>query len=181
MQDIVWAVNPKNDDLDHLLLRFSEVAQEMLEPKGIMYAFTTSPGLEGLKLSMEYRREIYLIYKEWLNNIIKYSDCSNVSIRFSIKGKIMCLQITDNGKGFDTAAEFTGNGLKNIKERAEAIDGLLLIYSEKQHGAMLELKVPLGKSTKTTGNGRAVYWQKQGSLSATSCSVSINVLLSSCC
>jgi signal transduction histidine kinase len=144
MQDIVWAVNPKNDDLDHLLLRFSEVAQEMLEPKGIMYAFTTSPGLEGLKLSMEYRREIYLIYKEWLNNIIKYSDCSNVSIRFSIKGKIMCLQITDNGKGFDTAAEFTGNGLKNIKERAEAIDGLLLIYSEKQHGAMLELKVPLG-------------------------------------
>lgn len=143
MQDIVWAVNPKNDDLDHLLLRFSQVAQEMLESKGILYNFTAPPDLEGLRLSMEHRREIYLIYKEWLNNVIKYSGCTVVDIRFSIKGKLMHLFIADNGIGFDTTGNYGGNGLKNMQERAWIVKGSLFIYSEEQNGAILDLKVPL--------------------------------------
>jgi signal transduction histidine kinase len=135
MQDIVWAVNPKNDDLDHLLLRFSQVAQEMLEPKGITYHFMVPPDLEGLKLSMEYRREIYLIYKECLNNIIKYSDCTEVNIHFTVKGKTMHLVIKDNGKGFNANGTYTGNGLKNMSDRAKSVNGSLTVQSEAGKGA----------------------------------------------
>ncbi|MDQ3277653.1 MAG: histidine kinase [Bacteroidota bacterium] len=143
MQYIVWAVNPRNDDLDHLLLRFSQVAQDMLEAKGIVYDFTTPADSEGLKLSMEHRREVYLIYKEWLNNIIKYSGCTKVDIRFSLKGKNVYLRIADNGKGFDTSINHPGNGLRNMEERAKAVKGSLFIFSEEGRGSVLELKVPL--------------------------------------
>ena len=143
MQDIVWAVNPKNDNLDHLLLRFSQVAQEMLEPKEIAYRFDVPSEIEGLKLSMDHRREIYLIYKEWLNNIIKYANCTTVTIQFLVKGRMLHLVIADNGKGFNTTANHKGNGLKNISDRAKIVNGSLVIHSEESKGALFELKVPL--------------------------------------
>lgn len=143
MQDIVWAVNPKNDDLEHLLLRFSEVAQEMLEPKGIAYHFTVPEDIEGLKLSMEQRREIYLIYKECLNNILKYSACTEVNIKFSVKGQTLDLLLSDNGKGFDPSHGHSGNGLRNMKERAKDMNGTLTIQSDEGRGTVIDLKVPL--------------------------------------
>jgi signal transduction histidine kinase len=139
----VWTVNPKNDDLSHMLLRFSEVAQEMLEPKGIAYHITISPNAESLKLSMEHRREIYLIYKEWLNNIVKYAGCTQVDIQFLVKGKNVQLIISDNGKGFDAGCEYSGNGLKNMAARAKAVNGSFVVRTEKGAGAVIELKVPL--------------------------------------
>ena len=92
---------------------------------------------------MEHRRQLYLIYKEWLNNVVKYSGCTRVDIRLSVKNNQVHLLISDNGRGFDVNYEYSGNGLKNMKERAKSVNGSLVIRSGNGSGSVIDLKVPL--------------------------------------
>ncbi|GAA4339457.1 sensor histidine kinase [Flaviaesturariibacter amylovorans] len=122
MSDIVWMVNPKNDELQNLQLRFGEVAAQLLEPKGISYTLDF-PTDSGLRIPMEKRRDVFLIYKECLNNIVKYSGATEVGIEVRHGRKGVLLTVTDNGRGFDPDRPYSGNGLANMRARAVQLGG----------------------------------------------------------
>lgn len=146
MDDIVWSINPVNDSIARIVARMKETAGTVLEPKNIEYSFDTEPAIMDLPLSMEARREIFLIFKEALNNIVKYASCSMVVIKLEKKGADLSLTLTDNGIGFKMPVAnntVRGNGLKNMNIRADSINGKLSVVSEPGKGTSINLLMPI--------------------------------------
>src|SRR4029077_13375159 len=119
MSDIVWSINTKNDELENVFYRMREHAMQLLEAKDYAVHFRFDEKLHHVKLDMQSRRDLYLIYKEALNNIAKYADGNTVWIDLSMNNNKIELDIKDDGKGFNiTKTNGKGNGLKNMKKRA---------------------------------------------------------------
>lgn len=142
MSDIVWAINPKNDRFENILQRMRTFASGILEAKNIDLKFDASPSLPGLKLSMEKRKNLYLILKEAVNNVAKYSSCKTCTIKLWLEGKILNMKIEDDGVGFDLNDYSAGNGLANMKRRSEEMKGKLDISSMKEKGTAIQLSFP---------------------------------------
>ncbi|GAO42663.1 ligand-binding sensor domain-containing protein [Flavihumibacter petaseus] len=146
MDDIVWSINPVNDHMGKVLARMKEIAGAILEPQHIDYLFEADPAVMELHISMEGRREIFLIFKEALNNIIKYASCTIVTFQLQKQANRLQVTISDNGKGFAAAGGATvtrGNGLRNMRQRAEQAGGSLAIVSAPGKGTRIILTVPL--------------------------------------
>ena len=140
IDDIVWSINPKNDELNSIIARMSRHAAELFEAKGIEYHIMTPEKIDDIKLSMEQRRDVFLIFKEAVNNLLKYANCTHVRIEIIIKNFHFKLIISDNGVGFDTSKESSRNGIKNMKNRADKLRGKLNIESEKGNGTTINLE-----------------------------------------
>lgn len=134
LSDIVWAVNPVHDSLDGLLIRLEEYAIEMASAKGIEVRILKEEQLQGLKLSMEQRKNIYLIIKEALNNAIKYSQCKHLKIITALHNKQIIFKVSDDGIGFDDGSKQKGNGLLNMLSRATELHGKIDIESTPGKG-----------------------------------------------
>ena len=129
MSDIVWAINPKKDSLLDLSRRMRQYAQETLEQRRIEFELDASPAIEKLKLNADTRRNIYLIFKEALNNIVRHANADDVKIALRSEAGELVLLISDNGSGFETSGEFDGNGLESIRRRAVELGGHLTVTS----------------------------------------------------
>ncbi len=151
--DAVWAIKASNDTLKNLVLRMESYAALLLGSSNINFTINCDEKIVDLKLEMNQRKNIFLIFKEAIHNLIKYAHCTEVSIDIKkIAGRIQ-IQIKDNGIGFDTHSPndnwngvgrdtiYNGNGLKNMKLRAEEIGGTFLITSEKEKGTVIMLMV----------------------------------------
>ncbi len=142
MDDIIWSVNPSNDIFQNLALRIREYAIPLFESKDVKFQIVTPDELAEMHLSMDVRRNVFLIVKEAVNNIVKYSDCSMASIEFGYNQPILNLVVKDNGKGFDIKKTNSNrNGLKNMILRAEQMNGTLAIFSEIGMGTNILLSV----------------------------------------
>ena len=119
------------------------LTHNILKAKKIDCTFRADESLNELKLPMEIRRNFYLIFKEALNNLVKYSNATRVSVLVSQQNKSVTFIIRDDGVGFDSNAEFGGNGLSNMKKRAADIGALLLIDSALGKGTSIELNLKL--------------------------------------
>ncbi len=139
MSDIVWAINPQHDSVERLLLRMKEFAIELLEPAGITYQLTTENIENGAGISPEDRKFLYLIFKEALNNSVKYSAATTIYIGMHKTGSQLHMIIEDNGIGFDPATVHKGNGLKNMETRARLIGATLSIESAINLGTTIRL------------------------------------------
>ena len=139
MDDIVWSINPKNDDLENIIARMSRYAAELFDAKEIDYKIVIPENLKDVKLSMEQRRDVYLIFKEAVNNLVKYSECKKVLVEINVTNKQFELLIKDDGIGFNTKVESSRNGLKNMKKRAGDLRGNLEIHSEINFGSSVKL------------------------------------------
>jgi signal transduction histidine kinase len=139
MRDIVWITNPKSDNLKDLITKMNEVANDMLS--GFNWKFDFPQETNEIHLSPETKRNVFLIFKEALNNIIKHSEARNAFIRLKISDKNLLLAIKDDGKGFNVASGFNGNGLKNMQNRAKEINGILKLKSNPSDGTKLALTV----------------------------------------
>jgi hypothetical protein len=139
MDDIVWSINPKNDELENILARMSRYAAELFDAKEIDYQILIPENLKEIKLTMEQRRDVYLIFKEGVNNLVKYAKCTNALVEIKLNKQQFELLIKDNGKGFDTKMETNRNGLKNMKNRANDLYGRLIIESEIGKGTSILL------------------------------------------
>lgn len=141
MADIVWTINPENDQFEKIILRMRNFAYELLGAKKIDFEFLADEDVANMKLSMDVRKNLYLIFKEATNNMVKYSDANKAL--FSIKGEKnnLTMLIRDNGKGFDTGRSTNGNGLKNMKKRAEEMGAYFTIDSKPGAGTTIELKI----------------------------------------
>jgi signal transduction histidine kinase/ligand-binding sensor domain-containing protein len=143
MDDIVWSIKPNNDNMQKIIARMREYASSILEPKDIDIHFSVDENIFSLKLDMETRRDMFLIFKEAINNSAKYSQCSEIEIRLNYENKKLTVSISDNGKGFDVQKADSGNGLGNMTKRAEALHGSITIQSKEGNGTHIILLVPV--------------------------------------
>ena len=143
MGDIIWNIHPGNDTLDEVLSKMREYATSMLEAKNIQYIIHFPNEDLSCKLSMEIKNNLYLIFKEAVNNLCKYAKATHVQIRLNVEDKKLSLMIEDNGKGFDRSELEHEGGLNNMKFRAEEIGGHLHILTELNKGTKIELSIPI--------------------------------------
>ncbi len=141
MDDIIWTINPANDHFNNLETRIKSFAIPLFESKDIEFKFNFSSELVTIKIDMSKRRDIYLILKEAINNLVKYSHCKNAQIEVFLENSKINFKISDDGKGFDISAESARNGLKNMKMRADKIGGNLEVKSTIGTGTEVILKV----------------------------------------
>jgi len=99
--------------------------------------------MEKIKLTMEQRKNIWLIFKEAINNAVKYSGTEKIEINTRVNNRELLLQVKDFGKGFDTSQVVKGNGLDNMQYRAAELKGSLQVKSETGKGTTINLRVPV--------------------------------------
>jgi signal transduction histidine kinase/ligand-binding sensor domain-containing protein len=139
LRDIVWMLNPKNDSVEDLLLKMKEYAGRLLH--NMDYTFYAPPENLADKLSIEFKRNIYLIFKETLNNIVKHASATDVGIEVRQENHVFSLKIVDNGTGFSSNGTNSGNGLTNIYRRAAHIKAKVHISSVPGEGTTIALSV----------------------------------------
>jgi signal transduction histidine kinase len=143
MSDIVWAVNPRQDHLVDLVKRMRRFASDVFSAGSIAFRFEAPSDDRNIRVGTETRREVLLIFKEGVNNIARHSECTQAEVELSAQGGWLILKLSDNGKGFDTARSFDGNGLLSMHQRAERLGGELGVVSHDGDGTTLTLKTPL--------------------------------------
>ena len=112
MDDIVWTVNPKNDSFKNLTVRMNEFAIPLLEAKNIQFEINIQPDILNSRIKMETRKNLFLVFKECINNSVKHSGCSLMKVVLQRSNNQLELTISDNGKGFDINAPSGGTALK---------------------------------------------------------------------
>ncbi|WP_295674394.1 two-component regulator propeller domain-containing protein [uncultured Mucilaginibacter sp.] len=143
LDDIVWSINSLNDSFDEITARMRRYAAEIFEGANIAYHVHVDEKLSHKKLHMEKRKDIYLVFKEAVNNVYKHAEASNVEIKMKTNQHFFEMIISDNGRGFDTAKPSVRNGLKNMKLRASKWRGSLTVLSVINKGTVVTIIVPI--------------------------------------
>ncbi len=150
MNDIVWAINPRNDSMGTMLQRMDSYARPLLQAKNISFDFQYDPDIGELNLEMEQRKNFYLIFKESVNNALKYSGAGNIWVDVRVDHRKLEMEVRDDGKGFETAKlkaeagrSLSGNGLANMRRRAGDMKGVCSILSSPDSGTTVKLVFPL--------------------------------------
>ena len=148
MSDIVWAINPKRDHLGDVAQRMRRFVSDVLEGANIAVVFRAPVEWASTRLSADLRREVFLIFKEAVNNIVRHADCTKVEILLDVRGDDLFLEVTDNGRGFDLPTSHThGHGLASMMERADRLGGRFEVESVPAKRTVLRLVIPLPRST----------------------------------
>ncbi|MGH9845470.1 MAG: sensor histidine kinase, partial [Blastocatellia bacterium] len=146
MSDIVWAINPERDSLIDLTRKMRQHAEEVFTLRDVELKFTAPDAARDLKLDAHVRRDLYLIFKETVNNAARHSGCARVEIELRVEGERLSLTISDDGRGFDPAARTEGNGLLSMRRRSAALGGELILESRCDGGTRMRLTIPLAQS-----------------------------------
>ncbi|MEM7367361.1 MAG: two-component regulator propeller domain-containing protein [Bacteroidota bacterium] len=143
MRDMIWAVNPEKDQVSELLEKMESFARNTLSSAQIKLHFHSDNWSKDQKLDMNTRKNVFLIYKELVYNLIKHSESkvAHISIR-AAKDSLM-VQIQDEGIGYDSSAPPSGNGLKNIQQRISEVNGELKVATSPGQGCQTNLQVPI--------------------------------------
>ncbi|MBL0882203.1 MAG: hypothetical protein IBJ16_02435 [Chitinophagaceae bacterium] len=142
MDDIVWSIKPMNDSMQKITARMREIATSVLEAKNIDLDFRIDPSIEEVKLNMEARRDFFLIFKEAVNNIAKYSRATGAKVHLALHQNRLIMMVQDDGIGFDLD-KADGNGLGNMYKRAAALKGRIHIQSKPGEGTQITLNIPV--------------------------------------
>jgi len=126
MSEIIWALNPQNDSLENLLSYMREQMQQMFEPFKLKLKIDFPDEIPDIKLSNEQRRNLYLVTKEALNNVMKHADANNVKLSLKLENGQLNFEVLDDGTcRSGKTLQPTGNGLKNMRKRIEDIGGAI--------------------------------------------------------
>ena len=142
MSDIVWAISPGRDGLNDLTRKMREHAEEVFAIGETSLTFTAPDGRRDIRLSVDMRRDIYLIFKEAINNAARHAGCSCLQVEIQSDGTQLMLNVIDDGVGFDTTDEGDGNGLVSMRRRAERMGARLEVRSRPGEGTAVRLVVP---------------------------------------
>lgn len=138
MDDIVWSIDARNDTVGDMCDRMQDYGNRLAGRSDMDLSFDFEGVNDDQEMSVEKRQHLYLIFKEIINNAVKYSKASNIEVRLKPQGKTYSLQVHDNGIGLDGSVKKTGHGFRNMKMRAEEIGATLNISSED--GLLIEIK-----------------------------------------
>lgn len=150
MSDIVWAINPRNDNMEKILQRMDSFAKPLLKARDIKFDLQYPKSILNLNLGMEKRKNFYLIFKESINNALKYSGCSQILIKVKTSHHHLELEVVDDGAGFDIdqvkaklSQSLSGNGFQNMQRRAGEMKGECKMISAKGQGTTIFLRFPI--------------------------------------
>lgn len=140
--DIVWMIKPGYDDVGAVIERMERYIHDLCNSRDIAYK-TEFDDLKSVKLDMTQRKNLYLIFKEAVNNAVKYSGTQSLRASIQIDGRHMKLVVQDQGIGFDIDATKKGNGLDNMFNRAKELGGMLNIHSLPGSGTSVSVSIPV--------------------------------------
>jgi signal transduction histidine kinase len=152
MSDIVWAINPRRDSVRDLVSRMRQHAEEVFTLRGIGLTFNAPENGEHSRLSVDVRRDVFLIFKEAVNNAARHSGCSRAAIDFHAAGSALELRVADDGVGFDPEDQSEGHGLMSMRRRALALGGSLRVQSSVGAGTIVVFE---RRSTRARRSSRA--------------------------
>jgi two-component system, NarL family, sensor histidine kinase UhpB len=140
MSDIVWAIKAENDGFESVLQRMNQFASEILDAKNIELDFASDASLSTTRLTMEQRKNFYLLFKEIVNNAAKYSCAKKVTVSITRKDHMVEMNIKDDGNGFDETKVHNGNGMSSLKKRAAELKAQFKFDSKINEGSTMQLK-----------------------------------------
>jgi two-component sensor histidine kinase len=143
MSDLVWAIDPRRDHLNDLVQRMRRFSSDMFTARNIQFRFSAPAG--DLRLGVDQRRQIFLIFKEAVNNIVRHSGCTEAEVELTFAANTLVLRVHDNGRGLDLSQANRGNGLSDMRTRARTLGGEVEITCGQDCGTDVTLKVPLGR------------------------------------
>ncbi len=145
MRNLSWELDPEKDTLYHLVVSLKSFSDHLFDNTNIAFELEGDlASFENLKLSLVLRQNLLRIFKEGMHNILKHSkSCKNVVLRIIYENSILIIQLKDDGCGFDTSNNGIGNGLSNMKKRAERINAKLAIASESGQGTIITIETKL--------------------------------------
>ena len=143
MSDIVWAINPSHDQLRDLVQRMRRFASDVLSARDMEFVFR-APADQELKMDADTRRQLFLVFKEAINNIARHSGCKRVEIELARERDGLVLRIRDDGKGLAAAAPVSGggHGLPSMQARARMLGGDMAVESQPGQGTSITLRLP---------------------------------------
>ena len=144
LDDIVWSVDPRHDNMMDVIRRIVEFGQQLCEAKGIQFETAIADSSEGEKLDLDRRRDLYLLFKEALANAVRHSGASTVTFRVGREEGCMILELADDGSGLPDRVPSDGNGLRSMRERGIRAGDRFLIHTEPGRGTRLRLEIRTG-------------------------------------
>ena len=144
LDEIVWAVNPRNDSLRSLVEYLTQLARELFENTDVHCRFQIAENLPEVPLPPEMRHNLFLVVKEALNNALKHAHATEISLSARTDDQRFEICLQDNGTGFDPAAisaRSERNGLQNMRERITTLGGRFFLTSQPGHGTRIRLIV----------------------------------------
>lgn len=144
MRDLIWAWNPENNTCKNLIARIREYSYDYLEEFPIEFTVITPDEIPDFQISYEVGRHVYMIVKEILQNIVKHAAATQVDLLIHISDNLTIV-FKDNGKGFNTTSEFSGNGIKNLRSRCELIGAFIQIKSAINTGTHVTIDIDIDK------------------------------------
>jgi signal transduction histidine kinase len=144
LDEIVWAVNPQHDTLEGLIEYLSQYADDFLQDTSIHSRLKVPAELPRRTLLAEIRHELFLAYKEALNNVVKHASATEIQIDMTVEPAQFQIRIADNGIGFEPAAvNASGSGLKNMRHRLAEVGGRFELCTKVGEGTAIRLTLPL--------------------------------------
>lgn len=143
MGDIVWAINPKRDQLGDVVQRMRRFLSDAVSAADIEFSFEAPGHGREIRLGADLRRQAYLVLKEGVNNALRHSGCSRIDVVLDVTSTLLTLEIRDDGSGFDTARPSDGNGLVSMRRRAAEVGGELCVDSTPGRGTRILFTAPL--------------------------------------
>jgi signal transduction histidine kinase len=146
LDEIVWAVNPRNDTIASLASYFGSYAQRLLDFASVACGLDVAEDLPEHPLDPKFRQEIFLAFKEALTNVVRHARATQVWLRISVRNGLLFVELADNGHGFNMREWQPGDdGLANMRERLKSLGGDCEIASEIQKGTTVRFQAPLPK------------------------------------
>jgi signal transduction histidine kinase len=143
MSDIGWAIRSDNDKIENMMVRMREYLAQTLEAREIAIRFEAAEELLGYSFSMQQRKDIFLIFKEAVNNAAKYAHCTSMEVSFRLCNGRILLEVKDNGVGFEPDKQRSTNGLNNMRARGASLDGRCHIQAAPGKGTTVLLDLPV--------------------------------------
>jgi signal transduction histidine kinase len=152
MDEIVWAVNPKNDTLGELADYLVYFTDDFLRPAGIACVLEVPLKLPATPITAEVRHTLLMLVKEALNNVVKHAGARQVRFGMEFATQQLTVEIADDGCGLPPEGRPAGrHGLENMRRRTSAIGGEISWRSRPGGGTTVKLRVPLPEHKTTTG------------------------------
>lgn len=144
LDEIVWAVNPRNDTISSLASYFASYAQRLLDLAGLSCGLDVAEDLPDHPLDPRFRQALFLAFKEALTNVVRHALASQVWLRISVQGEQLVVVVADNGRGLDLQGRKAGaDGIANMEERLRSLGGNCEISSGGANGTTVCFRAPL--------------------------------------
>jgi signal transduction histidine kinase len=144
LDEIVWAVNPRNDTIASLASYFGSYAQRLLDLASVSCGLDVAEDLSGHPIDPKFRQQLFLAFKESLTNVVRHAQATKVWLRISVENNSIVVEVEDNGSGLDLRERAAGaDGIVNMQERLAALGGVCEIRTEPHKGTTVRFHAPL--------------------------------------